>query len=165
MVLPAGLAAALVAWVVLGHAARVRAEAVGAIAVSRLHASQLAFRDASGGFAATLDSLTSPCPSGEGPWLDAVTLRRLAEAGYELVLRAHEGARVHGSDCQGRPLVDDYYVGVQPAGGRVAPQRAYGSTGAGRVFVFVDGIAPTESDMAPGGLATPLEDMATFRIP
>jgi hypothetical protein len=62
-------------------------------------------------------------------------------------------------------LVDDYYVGVQPAGGRVAAQRAYGSTGAGRIFVFVDGIAPTETDMVPGGLATPLEDMAAFRIP
>lgn len=165
MVLPVALAAMLVAWVILGHVARIRAEAVGVAAVSTLHESQLAFRGASGGFAATLDSLTAPCPSGEGPWLDAATLGRLAEAGYQLVLRAREGARGHGSDCYGRPLVDDYYVGVQPAGGRVIPQRAYGSSANGRVFVFVDGIAPTERDMAPGGLATPLEDMVTFRIP
>ena len=40
-----------------------------------------------------------------------------------------------------------------------------GSNGARRVYVFVDGVAPREADMAPGGLATPLEAMPSFRIP
>ena len=165
LALPLVLAAGLIGWVVSGHVARVRAEAVGVGFVAELHDAQFAFRTAAGGFASHLDSLTARCPHGGGPWLDAATLERLAEAGYRVTLRPREGARTLGSDCHRRPVVEDYYVGVEPDGAREAALRAYGSNGARRVYVFVDGVAPREADMAPGGLATPLEAMPSFRIP
>lgn len=166
VVLPAVVTAALVAWVVLGHAARARAEAVAADFMSRLHEAQQRFHARGGGFASALDSLTTACPSGEGgAWLEVAALQRLRGAGYEVMVRSRDGSTVIGSDCHGRPTVADYYAAVQPGDVREPAQRAFAITGAGRIFVFVDGIAPIEPDMAPGGLATPLEDLATFRIP
>ena len=38
-------------------------------------------------------------------------------------------------------------------------------TATGRIYVFFDGVAPLERDMAAGGLATPLESVPTFKIP
>ena len=162
---PIVLAAGLIGWVVAGHVARLRVEAIGVGFVTELHDAQFAFRAAAGGFASHLDSLTARCPDGGGPWLGAATLDRLAEAGYRVTLRSREGARTLGSDCHGRPFVEDYYVGLEPGGSRQAALRAYGSNSARRVYVFVDGVAPREADMEPGGLATPLEAMPTFRIP
>jgi hypothetical protein len=163
--LPIVITAGLIGWAVWGHVARIRAEAVGADFVEKVHDAQLAFHTSTGGFASHLDSLTARCPAGGGPWLDGATVERLEQAGYRVTLRSRQGARTVGSDCRERALVDDYYVGVAPNDARRAALRAYGSNGTGRVFVFVDGIAPLEADMAPGGLAIPLEEMPTFRIP
>ena len=164
-VLPIAVVIAAVGWVIAGHVARARAQAAATGFLMRLHESQQAFEKMAGGFASELESLTRVCPSGRGPWMDTATLDSLRGAGYVVQLRPWAGARVLGPDCHGRALVNDYYVGLEPASGRAAGQRAYGSNGTGRVYVFVDGIAPREADMAPGGLATPLEEMPTFRIP
>jgi hypothetical protein len=164
-ILPLAVIVAAVGWVVWGHVARVRAQAVATGFVTRLHESQQAFRTTAGGFASELDSLTRPCPAGRGPWLEPAAIDSLTRAGYVVVLRPRAGASVLGSDCHGRAVVNDYYVGVAPASPRAAGQHAYGSTSDGRVYVFVDGVAPNEADMSAGGLATPLEEMPTFRIP
>jgi hypothetical protein len=163
--LPLAIVVVAVGWVIAGHVERVRAQNMATSFLARLHQSQAAFRAAAGGFAASVGSLTEACPGGGGPWLDAAELDGLDDAGYEVRLRARAGARTVGPDCHGQPLADDYYVAVQPVSARASGLHAYGSTGDRRIYVFVDGVAPAERDMAPGGLATPLEDLATFRIP
>jgi hypothetical protein len=130
-----------------------------------LHASQLSFRGAggAGGFATDLASLQTPCPgqpanAATAPLADAVT-------GYVMTLRAAGDSTPVGVDCHGRSTSSDYYAAVAPRPGRTDGRRAFAMTSAGRVFVFFDGIAPTETDMAAGGLATPLDALDTFKIP
>lgn len=161
---PLAIVVIAIGWVIAGHVERARAQDAASRFLAQLQQSQAAFRAAAGGFAATLDSLTTACAAG-GPWLEAADLERLDRAGYVLRLRARTGAQTGPPDCHGRATVDDYHAAVQPASARTAPQRAFATTAAGRIFVFVDGIAPAEPDMARGGLATALEHMATFRIP
>jgi type II secretory pathway pseudopilin PulG len=128
-------------------------------------AAQIAFRAAggAGGFATDLASLQTPCagqPPNEppAPATDAVI-------GYVITLRIARGSTPVGVDCHGRPTSSDYYAAVAPRPGRTDGRRAFAMTSAGHVFVFVDGIAPTELDMAPGGLAIPREALDTFKIP
>ena len=164
-VFPLAVVVAAVGWVIAGHVARVRAHAAATGFLTRLNESQQSFKTVASGFASELDSLTRACPSGQGPWLDAKVVETLKHAGYLVRLRPRAGAAFLGPDCHGRALVNDYYVAVEPASSRDVGQYAYSSGGAGRVYVFVDGVAPREADMAPGGLATPLEAMPSFRIP
>jgi hypothetical protein len=91
---------------------------------------------------------------------------RARNQGFHVVLRAAEGAGAAAADCHGRPTTTDFYAALEPVSAESAPRRAYAVTGsAARVFVFFDGLAPLERDMAPGGLATPLESLGVFRIP
>jgi hypothetical protein len=89
-----------------------------------------------------------------------------AESGFDVSLRPAQGASTASADCHGQATTTDFYAALQPASVAAAPRRAYAVTGlSGRVFVFFDGVAPLEADMAPGGLATPLDTLGTFRIP
>jgi type II secretory pathway pseudopilin PulG len=133
-----------------------------------LHAlgtAQLAFRGAggAGGFATDLASLQAPC-SGQPP-IAAAAPSADTVTGYVMTLRAGRDSTPAGVDCHGRPTSSDYYAAVAPRPGRTDGRRAFAMTSAGRVFVFFDGIAPTETDMAAGGLATPREVLDTFKIP
>jgi hypothetical protein len=62
-------------------------------------------------------------------------------------------------------VVSDYYASAEPGSSRPPAHQAFAVTSAGRVFVFFDGIAPRERDMAPGGTATPLEQVPALKIP
>ena len=124
---------------------------------------QRRFRERTGAYATSPASLTTLC--GDVPaWLSADIQHRLHEAGYYLELRAAEGAHRAGPDCHGLPLADDYYVSVAPLASDGVPRQAFASRGDGHIYLFYDGIAPLESDMA-GGLATRVEDRERFVIP
>ena len=156
--------ALLLAWPFGRYALKVRDEAQAMNVVREVRRAQETFRASSAGYASAIESLTAGCGSGAAP-MSRATLADLERAGYELQLRPHQLAATFGSDCHGRATVDDYYLGVQPRGARVAGQRAYGATSRGDVFVFFDGLAPLERDMTPDGLATPSEALSAFRIP
>ena len=127
-----------------------------------LHAAQTEFRRVHNGlgYATTIESLR-PCPDGRA----GVSVDARAAAGYEVKVRAAEGATALPLDCHGRPTASDYYASAAPTSVESAGQQAFAMTGAGRVYVFFDGIAPIERDMAADGLATPLEAVPSFKIP
>jgi type II secretory pathway pseudopilin PulG len=157
-------AAALPLW---QYSRKVQAEAAGEAFLRQLADAQLEFRRGHAAhFATALESLTTPCPGAPGAPLDAGAVRGVGERGFVVLLRPVAGASEGAPDCHGRPTVTDYYVALQPASADAAPRQAYALTGrSGRIFVFFDGLAPLERDMAPGGLATPLDELGTFKIP
>jgi len=163
-VLPVAGAAIMLAWPFSMYATKRRDEATALSAVQQIQAAQISVRAAAGaaGYATSLDAFTTPC--GAQVPLSIATLDTLQRAGYAIEVRAREAARQTGTDCRGRSLADDFYVGVQPRSARAAGQRAFAATSEG-VFVFFDGVAPVERDMASGGLATPLDGLAAFKIP
>lgn len=160
------------AFPLVSHLRLVAREARAEQRLSELWGAQEGFRGAGGGggFATAMASLTTPCPpavsgiagpgtSGPGPpgpGSDGVT-------GYVMTLRAARDSQPMALDCHGRPTSSDYYAAATP--GPSAGRRAFAMTSNGRVFLFFDGIAPTEADMAPGGLATPRETLDTLKIP
>ena len=105
--------------------------------------------------------------SGEpGTALDPGAVRTIRARGFDLVVRPAQGAADgHGRLSRppdGRRLLCG--AAAEFERGRAAP--GVRMTGlSGRVFVFFDGLAPLEKDMAPGGLATPLDTLSAFRIP
>lgn len=149
------------------HGQKVRAESEAAAFLERVHAAQEAFRAGrpTGGYASALESLIEPCPGGRaaGPLRDAVA--SLTAAGYEPRVRTADGGAARGPDCHGRATFSDYYASAQPRSSEIAGQQAFAEMSSGRIFVFFDGVAPVERDMAAGGLATPLDARDQFRIP
>jgi hypothetical protein len=154
----------MLAWPFWTYATKRRDESTALRAVQQIQAAQISVRAAAGGagYATSLDAFTTPC--GADIPLNTAILDHLQRAGYAIVLRARETARQTGTDCRGRPLADDFYVGVQPRSARTAGQRAFAATSHG-VFVFFDGVAPLEREMSAGGLATRVEALETFKIP
>ncbi len=138
-----------------------RAEDLAVERIQQVYEAQRAFRarGGRGGYATSVESLTTACPEGERAVLD-----RWAVGGYVLTVRAAASARPAGTDCHGRPTAGDFYAAARPAGpfaGRLAPA----VTSRGRVFVFFDGVPPAEDDMRFGGLAVSLDALAGFKIP
>lgn len=163
-ILPLVGSVVLIAWPFGRYALKVRDEALAMNVVREVRRAQETFRASAAGYASAIESLTAGCGSLAAP-MSRTTLADLERAGYELQLRPHQVAALLGADCHGRATVDDYYLGAQPRGARVAGQRAYGATSRGDIFVFFDGLAPRERDMTPEGLATPSEALSAFRIP
>ena len=146
---------------------KVQAEAAGEGFLRQLAEAQLEFRRRNdAGFAIAVESLITPCPGAAGAALDAKAVHDVSERGFVLSLRPVAGASEGTADCQGRRTATDYYAALQPATVDAAPRQAYALTGlSGRIYVFFDGLAPLERDMAPGGLATPLDHLGAFKIP
>lgn len=151
---------------------RLAAEALAAIVEA-----QETFR-ATGGrgrYATTLESLATPCPGGE--WMGLET-DSLTGRGYVITLRARQPqptlARAASPDaqgpklaslqaasvvdCHGRPTAADFVASAAPIRAGIDGLRALSTTSTGRIVAFFDGVAPTEIDMAPGGLAMPLDN-------
>lgn len=126
---------------------------------------QTRFRSAHGGYAARLASLVEPC-SGQPPLLSATLMTPaastfpstanaepvIADHGHEIAMRPARDAVEGPLDCHGRATVSDYYVSARPIHVDRYAMRALAMISERRVFVFVDGVPPTEEDMA-GGLA------------
>lgn len=148
------------------YAQQTRAESAASAFLGRVHAGQQAFRVSHGnaGYASALDSLTMSCQGGSGVPIPASDVAALERAGYHPTLRPAELAVTAALDCHGRPLVSDYYASVSPRSVEAPGRQAFAVTSTGRIFVFFDGIAPLERDMA-AGLATPLGSLETFKIP
>lgn len=130
--------------------------------VDELRAAQSALRLQSGGYAVDVETLLTAC--GGAPPLAVDVRPQLADADYELELRAAAGARVIGSDCAGHPLVSDYFVAASPASAASAARQAISGRSGGGLYVFFDGIAPREADL-DSGLPTPVVARESFRIP
>ena len=158
--------ALLLAWPLGRYALKVRDEAQALNVVHEIRRAQEVFRSSvqGAGYVGSIESLTTGCGAVPAP-MSRVTLADLERAGYIMQLRPSASSRPMGQDCHGRPMADDYYLGVQPAEAAVAGQRAYGATSRGDVFVFFDGVAPHEQDMTAGGLAKPQEALSAFKIP
>jgi hypothetical protein len=137
-------------------------------AISRLEAivgAQQAFRERGGhgGYAASLESLTTPCP-GASAVLDARSSDgEIHDGGYRLTMRPARGASAGPADCHGRSTTTDFLAFAMPIRAGIDGTRSMTTGAAGRVFLFHDAVAPAEADMAPGGLAVPLD--APLRIP
>lgn len=146
---------------------KLQAEAAGEGFMRQLAEAQLEFRRRHGlNFAASLESLTAACPGEPIAPLDAQAVEAVEARGFEIAVRGAQGAAEGPADCHGRLTAGDYYAALHPRSTDAAPRQAYAMTGvAGRTFVFFDGLAPLERDMAAGGLATPLEQLSTFKIP
>lgn len=116
---------------------------------------QRAFRDdgGRGRYATALDTLATPCteaPADDGA--DAFALD-----GYVITVRARAGAATGAPDCHGRPTADDFVASAAPRRPGLDGLRALSVSADGRIFAFFDGVPPAERDMAPGGLAMPLD--------
>jgi hypothetical protein len=162
--LPVLVVVAAAAVPLVRHVREVRAERVGADVARLVVEAQWWFRAAGTGYATRLASLTTPCPGVARAALDASVIARGVAAGYEVTLRAAEGASWRGPDCHGHPTAENFHLGVQPRA-PAPPRLAFGATAQGGIFLFVDGIAPRERDMEPGGLAVPIDADGAFRIP
>jgi len=148
------------------YAQKERAESAAVKFLEDVRLAQRHFAAAHGerGFAAGFDSLSEACP-GAAASFAARDIHRVGDFGYQVILRPASGAITVALDCHGRPLVSDYYAAASPSAIDTAGQQAFALAGAGRIYVFFDGIAPLEKDMAPGGLATPLDTLDAFKIP
>jgi type II secretory pathway pseudopilin PulG len=147
------------------YAQKTAAEAAAVDALQELHEAQRRFRTMSGGFAIDLTTLITPCPGQTTPALSRDLMSQLPRIGYRLALRAAERAITVGRDCHGRETVSDYYAAVQPEAPASAGQQAFATTSRGRIYLFYDGLPPSEQEMRPGGLAIPHDRADTFKIP
>ena len=148
------------------YAQKNAAEATVTEALGRLHRAQQSFQTRTGsGYASDVASLITACPGQSTSALDPTVVRDVDRADYRMTLRGAQDATSIGTDCHGRALVSDYYAAVQPRRSTTAGERAYALTSIGRIFLFYDGMPPLERDMVSGGLATPLESAAAFKIP
>jgi len=122
---------------------------------------QIAFRvhNGAGGYAADLASLATACPGSTEP----SAFSNVHPSDYSFLIRPALRSKPVGRDCHGRETVSDYYAAAEPKPGST-PRQALALTSRGRVYVFFDGVAPTESDMELGGLAVPFDQLDTFRV-
>ncbi len=166
--LAAGCGIGLAVGVSLVNRAReIRREQAAVDALQSIVRAQQAFRKRGGrgGYTTELRSLSTPCPGEAQPALDAVAEADGAPsvAGYRLVLRAKSGSRSGPVDCHGWPTAADYLASAGPNRPGIDGSRAFAVMASGRVYYFVDGVPPTETDMEPGGLAISVD--APLRIP
>lgn len=141
-----------------------------------------------GRYAASLESLITPCPGAAtstplrriAATGYALTVR--ARAGEPLAAAGSDDRRPHAAsrdpgasirqaseppgleasvpiDCHGRPTASDFVASAAPIRPGIDGLRALSVSSDGRIFVFFDGVPPTEIDMAPRGLAMPLDNL------
>jgi type II secretory pathway pseudopilin PulG len=155
----------------VGYAAAVRVqimrrERAATRQLEAIGAAQHGFRTrgGQGGYAASLASLASRCPDGDVA-IDAPVEPdgTMVAGGYRFSVSAAEGAASVAVDCHGRPTFGDFLASAVPVRPGIDGARGMSVMAAGRKFMFVDGRAPDETDMGPGGLAVPLD--APIRIP
>jgi hypothetical protein len=158
----------VVAFPLIEHERRRRAEAAAAVVLAEVARAQTAFRASSGGagYASDLESLLTSCSGAPRAVLAAhIGTHDIRAMRYQFHVRAAEGSRVVGTDCHGRPAVSDYYAAAAPRINGVDGRRAFAMRSSARVFVFFDGIPPRESDMGPFGLAVAFNTLDRFKIP
>jgi hypothetical protein len=105
-----------------------------------------------GAYASTWASLIDGCDGRAAGPLPAGALADVTAAGYRVTLRPASGAW-SAADCAGHPTVSEYFVSVEPHSTASPAQEAFAMSADGRQFMFGDGVAPNERDIAPGGLA------------
>lgn len=145
------------------YAVRERQERRAIAIVQRVSEAQRAFHVRTRAYATELTSLTRSC-DGTTPLLAGTVLDELAAAGYRMQLRAAGTAAPGPPDCHGSPTAADYYVAAAPLSAATAARQAFAGRSDGRLFLFYDGIPPQEADIL-SGLATPLAERESFRIP
>ena len=144
------------------HFEQRRHERVAIEVLREVQAAQEQLRRKVNGYAADVASLIAGCPD-NAPQTGSGWPARLEEAGYVLIIRPAAGAQDAGP-CGSRRLAADYYASVEPRTATALGQQAFAARAGTGIYLFYDGIAPTEQDIGRG-LATPLEQRSTYRIP
>jgi hypothetical protein len=142
------------------HVARERNTRTVIALVQEAMALQAAFQGRAGGYASGGAALAAACASGSEAF--GLVQARAAAAGYRVAVCPSAQAHLVGNACDGTPLISAYLVTAEPVVPGVG--RAVTGVSDGGVFVFYDGVAPTEHDIARG-LPTPLDRLNAFRIP
>jgi hypothetical protein len=145
------------------HAQKVRDEAIAVRTLRQIQQVQERFRAVVGWYATDAASLAAGCP-GVDAALPADVFANLDGAGYVLRLRAAGDGTSMGQDCHGRPIATDYYLAAAPRRAQEAADKAFAGRADGQLYLFVDGIPPTESDLT-SGLAIRLDEWDSFKIP
>ena len=145
------------------YAQKGRDEAVAVQTLRQIQQAQERFRAVVGSYATDAVSLAAGCP-GVDASLPADLLTNLDGAGYVLQLRAAADATTVGHDCHGHPTATDYYLAASPLTAQETADKAFAGRADGQLYLFVDGIPPSESDLA-SGLAIRLDEWDSFKIP
>ena len=113
---------------------------------------------ANGGYAATLNRLSQPCPgSAQGFISPDLSTDPSMKSGYQIALAPATGAVAGPLDCNAQASVTGFYATALPTQPGVTGNRGFATSTAGTVFQTPNGVAPTEAEMAPGGGGTPIQ--------
>jgi hypothetical protein len=145
------------------YAQKVRDEAVAVRTLRQIQQAQERFRAVVGWYATDAATLAAGCP-GVDTALPADVFANLEGAGYVLQLRAAADGTTTGQDCHGRPIATDYYLSAAPRTAQETADKAFAGRADSRLYIFVDGIPPNESDLT-SGLAIRLDKWDSFKIP
>jgi type IV pilus assembly protein PilA len=107
---------------------------------------------AAGAYATLLATLASTCPSSSQPFISAdLNADPVVKSGYRFTLAAATGATAGPTDCNGTATRGAYYSTGVPIARGISGHRGFSSSAAGAIFYDPQGVAPTETTMAPGG--------------
>jgi type IV pilus assembly protein PilA len=132
--------------------ARINADESSAIATLRaVNSAQSSYlaTAGSGGYAALLATLATPCPSTNHAFLGPdLAADPSVKSGYRIALAAASGSVVGALDCNATPTRTGFYSTAVPLDAGVSGHRAFASTAEGTIFVDVGGTPPTEAAIA-----------------
>jgi len=132
--------------------ARINADEASAIATLRaVNSAQSSYlaTAGSGGYAALLATLATPCPGTSHGFLEPdLAADPSVKSGYRITLAAASGSVVGVTDCNATPTRTGFYSTAAPLDAGVSGHRAFASTAEGSIFVEAGGVPPTEAAIA-----------------
>ena len=138
--------------------ARINADEASAVATLRaVNSAQSSYlaTAGSGGYAALLATLATPCPGTSHGFLEPdLAADPSVKSGYRIALAAASGSVVGVPDCNATPTRTGFYSTAAPLDAGVSGHRAFASTAEGSIFVDVGGVPPTEAAIAAHTAAT-----------
>ncbi len=134
------------------------ASAIGSLRALNSAEGSYAAVAAKGGFAPTIATLATPCPSGTVGFIsEDLSTDPAIKSGYTITLAASASSVPGPTDCNGVASETAYYLTGVPVTAGLSGMRAFASTEAGTIFSDRTGVAPTEAQMLPGGGGTPIQ--------
>lgn len=138
--------------------ARMSANEASAIAALRaITSAEAAYASStgSGGYAARLATLVTPCPGSDTTFLSAdLSNDPTVKSGYTVTLTDGIDAEPRDPDCNGTVTSSAFYASAAPVSSGNTGNRAFATTGAGTLYAAADGVAPTELQILARTAAT-----------
>lgn len=131
--------------------ARVAANEASAIGSLRaITSAQAAYGGAAnGGYASQLATLVTPCPGSTTTFLSAdLANDPTTKSGYQVTLAAATASVAGDADCNGTLTSSGFYATAAPLSVGVTGNRGFATTHVGAIYGSVDGVAPTEAQIA-----------------